>query len=101
LLTLAFVPVVAGCALLRGRTTVAYGLVVAGTIVSAVAWRQDEIPPMQFLGVDVALRHVAATRSRRCSLGAAAEALGVFAGYLVLRLVAGDGSGTSSEPYGP
>ncbi|MER7110923.1 sensor histidine kinase [Streptomyces sp. NPDC000229] len=99
LLALAFVLVVAGCALLRGRTSVAYGLVVAGTIVSTVAWRQDEIPPTQFLGVDVALGHVAATRSRRCSLVAAAGALGVLAGYLLLRQAAGDESGTSSEPY--
>ncbi|WP_455352780.1 sensor histidine kinase [Streptomyces sp. SYSU K217416] len=99
LLALAFVLVLAGSAVLRRRTSVAYGLMVAGTVVSTVAWRQDEIPPLQFLGVDVALCYVAATRPRRSSLTAAAGALGVLAGYLVLRLITGDDSGTSPEPF--
>lgn len=99
LLALAFVLVLAGSAVLRRRTSVAYGLVVAGTVVSTVAWRQDEIPPLQFLGVDVALGYVTATRPRRSSLAAAAGALGVLAGYLIPRLITGDDSGTSPEPY--
>ncbi|SEG54224.1 Signal transduction histidine kinase [Thermomonospora echinospora] len=99
LLACAFVMVLAGSALLRRRTLPAYGLLVAGTVVSTLAWRQDEIPPLQFLGVDVALCYVAATRPRRDSLAAAAGALGVLAGCFVLREVTGYGSGTAPEPY--
>ncbi|GAA3296390.1 hypothetical protein GCM10020295_26080 [Streptomyces cinereospinus] len=50
LLALAFLLVLAGSALLRRQTAVAYGLVIVGTVVSSVAWRQDEVPPLQFLG---------------------------------------------------
>jgi signal transduction histidine kinase len=97
-LALAFLAVLAGSALLRRRTAVAYGLVIVGTVVSSVAW-QDEIPPLQFLGVDVALCYVAATRTRRTAVTAATGALGVLAGYLVLRWTAGEESGTASEPF--
>jgi signal transduction histidine kinase len=99
LLLLAFGLVLAGCALLRRRTTAAYGLIVGGTIVSTLAWGQDEIPPLQFLGVDVALCYVASTRSRRTSLGAAAAALAVLFVYLVVRMIAGGEAGTVSEPF--
>jgi signal transduction histidine kinase len=99
LLALAFALVLAGSALLRRRTSPAYALVVAGTVVSTLAWRQDEIPSLQFLGVDVALGYVAATRPRRASLAAAAATLGVLGAYLVLRPLAGEDSGTAGEPY--
>ncbi|MFI0357417.1 sensor histidine kinase [Actinomadura sp. 9N407] len=99
LLALAFALVVAGGVLLRRRAFAAYGLVVAGTVVQTVAWRQDEIPSIQFLGVSVALCYVAATRSRRGSLIAAGAAVGVLVGYLIMRAVMGIGSGTDSEPY--
>ncbi|MEU3980736.1 sensor histidine kinase [Streptomyces sp. NPDC026672] len=99
LLGLAFVAVLTGGALLRRRPAVAYGLVIAGTVVSSVAWRQDEVMPLQFLGVDVALCHVAATRTRRAAVTAAAGALGVLAGYLVLRWITGGKSGTAAEPF--
>ncbi|GAA0943798.1 histidine kinase [Actinocorallia libanotica] len=98
-LLLSFVLVLAGCALLHRRTAVAYGLVVVGTIVSTAAWRQDEIPPLQFLGVDVALCYVATVLPRRSSLTAAAGTLGMLGGYLVLRSVTGDDSGTAAEPF--
>ncbi|MGC9438211.1 sensor histidine kinase [Streptomyces sp. WG5] len=98
LLLLAFGLVLAGCALLRRRTTVAYALVVAGTVVSTLAWRQDEIPPTQFLGVSVALGHVAAVRPRRTSLAWAGGTLAVLACYPVLRWVSGPDSGTAPEP---
>ncbi|MFE7572928.1 sensor histidine kinase, partial [Streptomyces sp. NPDC057539] len=62
LLALAFLAVLAGSALLRRRAALAYGLVIVGTVISSVAWRQDEVLPLQFLGVDVALCYVAATR---------------------------------------
>ncbi|MFD7227525.1 sensor histidine kinase [Streptomyces sp. NPDC059881] len=99
LLALAFLMVLAGSALLRRKAAAAYGLVLAATVVSSVAWRQDEALPLQFLGVDVALCYVAAGRPRRTSIFAAAGALGVLAGYLVLRWITGAESGTASEPF--
>ncbi|MFJ9033179.1 sensor histidine kinase [Streptomyces sp. NPDC102274] len=99
LLVLTFALVLAGSALLRRRASVAYGLVLLGTVLSTAAWRQDEIPPLQFLGADAVLGYVAATRPRSTSLLAAAGAIAVPAGYLVLRTLTGGDSGTSSEPY--
>ncbi|OSP39353.1 two-component sensor histidine kinase [Streptomyces sp. 13-12-16] len=99
LLALAFLVVLTGSVLLRRRTVVAYGLVVVGTVISAVAWRQDEVLPLQFLGVDVALCYVAATRPRRTAITATAGTLGVLAGYLLLRWITGGESGTASEPF--
>ena len=99
LLALAFLVVLTGSALLRRQTAVAYGLVIVGTVISSVAWRQDEVLPLQFLGVDVGLCYVAATRPRRTAIIATAGALGVLAGFLVLRWAAGGESGTASEPF--
>ncbi|MBT2413763.1 sensor histidine kinase [Streptomyces sp. ISL-12] len=99
LLALAFLVVLTGSALLRRQTAVAYGLVIVGTIISSVAWRQDEVLPLQYLGVDVALCYVAATRPRRTAITATAGTLGVLAGYLVLRWATGGESGTASEPF--
>jgi hypothetical protein len=90
LLAVAFVLILAGSAVLRGaarccavlrgaarcsavlrrRTSAANGLVIVGTVSSTVAWRQDEIPPMHFLAVDIALCYFAATQPRRSSLTA-------------------------------
>ncbi|MFJ7417155.1 sensor histidine kinase [Streptomyces uncialis] len=99
LLTLAFALVFAAAALTRRRAGAAYGLLILGTVVSTVAWRQDEIPPTQFLALDIALCHIAATRPRRTSLTAGAAALAVPVGYLLVRLWTGNGSGTASEPF--
>ncbi|MFD7552369.1 sensor histidine kinase [Streptomyces sp. NPDC059816] len=99
LLALAFLVVLTGSALLRRRTAPAFGLVLVGTVISSVAWRQNEVLPLPFLGVDVALCYVAATRTRRTAIAAAAGALGVLAGYLALRWIKGEESGTSSEPF--
>ncbi|MFZ3561311.1 sensor histidine kinase [Streptomyces sp. BH055] len=99
LLAVAFVLVLAGGAVLRRRTSTAYALVIAGTVASTVAWRQDEIPPFQFLAVDVALCYIAAVRPRRNSLTAAAGALAVLACYYLLRLLTGVDSGIASEPF--
>ncbi|WP_211288583.1 sensor histidine kinase [Actinophytocola xinjiangensis] len=85
LLALAAALVVAGCGRLRRQPLVGYALVLAGTVVSTLAWGQDGIPPTQFLAVDVALCHVAATQPRRGSLVAAGGTLCVLAGYLVAR----------------
>ncbi|HEX6359928.1 sensor histidine kinase [Actinophytocola sp.] len=97
LLVLAAALVVAGGALLRRRTSVGYVLVIAATVVSTLAWRQDGIPPFQFLATDVALCYVAATQPRRGSLTAAGGTLGVLAGYLVLRLITGGDLNTAPE----
>ncbi|MEU8773565.1 sensor histidine kinase [Streptomyces sp. NPDC048606] len=99
LLVLAFVLVLAGSALLRRAGPSAYALVIAGVVASTVAWRQDEIPPLQFLTVDVALCHMAAVRPRRDSLTAGAGALAVLTCYFVLRLVTGEDSGVAPEPF--
>ncbi|MFJ6850376.1 sensor histidine kinase [Streptomyces sp. NPDC091271] len=99
LLAVSFALILAGSAVLRRRTSAAYGLVIVGTVISTAAWRQDEIPPTQFLAVDVALCYIAATRPRRSSLTAAAAALGTLAGYLVLRLFTGDDSSVAQEPF--
>ncbi|MDG5804580.1 sensor histidine kinase [Streptomyces ossamyceticus] len=99
LLTLAFLAVLTGSALLRRQTAVAYGLLIVGTVISSLAWRQNEVLPLQFLGVDVALCYVAATRPRRTAITATAGTLGVLAGYLVLRWATGGESGTAPEPF--
>ncbi|MFP3986614.1 sensor histidine kinase [Streptomyces sp. E11-3] len=99
-LTFAFLLVLFGCRMLRRRPLTAYGLVLAGTAFSTLAWRQHQIPPMQFLGVDVALCSIAATRSRRSSLTAAAAALGMLAAYFTVRtLKVEDYDGIAPEPY--
>ncbi|MEU7241880.1 sensor histidine kinase [Streptomyces sparsogenes] len=99
LLAIAFVMIMAGSAQLRRRTTVGYGLLLTGTVFSAVAWRQHEIPPVQYLGVDIALCYIAATRPRRTSLIAAAAALATLPCYLALRLGLGEHDGVGSDPY--
>ncbi|NED88588.1 sensor histidine kinase, partial [Streptomyces sp. SID11233] len=77
----------------------AYVLVLAGTLVSTAAWRQDEIPPLQFLATDVALYCLAAVRPRRTSLTAGAATLAALACYFVLRPLFGDDSGVAPEPF--
>ncbi|NYI06968.1 sensor histidine kinase [Allostreptomyces psammosilenae] len=99
LLALAFVLALAGSAWLRRRPPVGFGLVLAGTVVSAAAWRQDEVPPLQFLGVDAALCYAAATMPRRATLTAAGAALGVLAGHFAVRAATGGEAGTASEPF--
>ncbi|WP_151773831.1 sensor histidine kinase [Streptomyces abyssomicinicus] len=99
LMVLAFASVLAGCAFFRRRPVAAYGLVLLGTVVLAAAWRQSEIPPLQFLGVDVALAGVAAVRPRRDSLYAAGAALGVLGGFWSVRMLTGGESGTAGEPF--
>ncbi|GAA2374054.1 hypothetical protein GCM10010246_81090 [Streptomyces cuspidosporus] len=99
LLAIAFVMIMAGSAQLRRRTSTGYGLLLAGTVFSTVAWRQHEIPPVQYLGVDIALCYIAATRPRRTSLIAAAAALATLPCYLALRLGLGEQDALGSDPY--
>jgi signal transduction histidine kinase len=98
LLLLAGALVAAGCVVQRRRPAAAFGLVLTGTVVSALAWRQDDIPTPQFLAVDIVLAHVAATRPRRISLAAAGAALGVLAVFAVLRPLLTDDGGALAEP---
>ncbi|MFD3696326.1 sensor histidine kinase [Streptomyces sp. NPDC058646] len=99
LLGLAFALVLVGSVLLRRRSGTAFGLLMAGTAVSTLAWRQDEIPPTQFLALDVALCYLAATRPRRESFTAGFALLGLLGGYALVRLLAGVGSGIAQEPF--
>ncbi|MGW1014308.1 sensor histidine kinase [Streptomyces termitum] len=99
LLALAFLLALTGCVLLGRRTGTAYALVVGGTVVLSLAWRQDEAMPIQFLGVGVALCYLAAELPRRAALVATAGTLGVLAGYLVLRWATDAETGTASEPF--
>lgn len=86
-----------GSALLRRRPLPAFAVLLVGSIASAMALNGTEIGFLQFLAVDVALGFVAATRSRRTSVVAAAMALGVVAGYPAARLLLGFAIGTSTE----
>ncbi|UCM87949.1 sensor histidine kinase [Streptomyces marincola] len=99
LLALAFALVLAGCVAARRRPVPGWALVLLGTVLTTVAWRQDEIPPPQLLGVDVALCQLAAVRPRRAAVGAVAVTLGVLAAYPALRWLADTESGTASEPF--
>ncbi|OMI39708.1 sensor histidine kinase [Streptomyces sparsogenes] len=99
LLAIAFVMIMAGSAQLRRRTSMGYGLLLTGTVFSTVAWRQHEIPPVQYLGVDIALCYIAAARPRRTSLIAAAAALATLPCYLALRLGLGEQDALGSDPY--
>lgn len=99
LLALALLLALTGCVLLGRRPGTAYALVVGGTVVLSLAWRQDEAMPIQFLGVGVALCCLAAALPRRAALVATAGTLGVLAGYLVLRWATDAETGTASEPF--
>lgn len=89
----------AGCALLVRRPWPGFALLLAGTGAFTAAWRQWEIPPLQFLSVDVAVAFVAATHPRRSSLPFAGAALAVLSVCLTGRLLYGEEGGTPSEPY--
>ncbi|WPO69823.1 MULTISPECIES: sensor histidine kinase [unclassified Streptomyces] len=98
-LALAAVLALSGCALLVHRPWPGFALLLAGAGAFTAAWRQWEIPPPQFLSVDVALAYVAAGRPRRSSLPFAGAALAVLALCLTGRLLYGEEGGTPSEPY--
>jgi signal transduction histidine kinase len=98
LLALAVVLALAGSALLHRRPQTGFVLLTAGTVVSAAAWRQVEIPWPQFLAVAVAVGFLAARSARRTSIAAAALAVGVLACFMSLRLALRPGGGDPSEP---
>ncbi|WP_405774651.1 sensor histidine kinase [Streptomyces sp. NBC_00859] len=98
-LSLSLVLALTACALLTRRPWAGLAILLFGTGVFALAWRQCELSPLQFLAVDVAVGHLAATRSRRASLPFAGVALAVLAAFLTVRLAGGAESGTPSEPY--
>lgn len=88
---------VAGGVLLRRRPLTALSLLLTASVLSSIPLGVGEIPPAQFLAVDVALYFIAAGRSGRTRAVALAMALSVLAGYLTVRLLFGWNVGTSTE----
>jgi signal transduction histidine kinase len=99
LMALAAALALAGCALLRRRPAAAFTLLLAATVATTLAWRQTEIPWVQFLPVAVALGFITALHPRRVSLVAAALAVATLACYLSLRLLLWPGGGYPLEPF--
>jgi signal transduction histidine kinase len=97
LLAIATLMVLAGSGLLRRRPLPALLLLLAGSVIATMELNSTTIAFLQFLAVDVALCFIAATRSRRTSLAAAAMALGVLAVYATTRLLLGFPIGTSEQ----
>jgi signal transduction histidine kinase len=98
-LALATVLALAGCAVLVRRPWPGLVLLLASTGAFAAAWRQWEVPSLQFLAVDMAVGFLAAAHPRRQSLPFAGAALAALALYLAVRLAHVGASGTPSEPY--
>jgi signal transduction histidine kinase len=97
LLAIAAVMALAGSVLLRRTPLPALALLLAGSVFMAMALNSTEIGFPEFLAVDVALCHIAATRPRRISIAAAVMALSVLVGYATTRLLLGFFIGTSTE----
>jgi signal transduction histidine kinase len=86
-----------GSALLRRRTLTGFALLVVGAVLTAMVHNSLAIEVQNFLGCDVALWFVAATRPVR-QLRVAAVLTGfAVVGYGVLRLAKGWNIGTSDE----
>lgn len=96
-LVLATALTVAGARRLERGPLGGLGLLLAASVVATTSLSVGEIPLAQFLAVDVALYTVAASRPRRTGAVAVAMALGVLAGYLGVRWLAGWDTGTSAE----
>ncbi|MGP8303974.1 sensor histidine kinase [Streptomyces inhibens] len=96
-LVMGTVMAMAGSLLLRRRALSAMAMLLAGSVAGAMALNSTEINFLQFLAVDVALCFIAATRSRRTSITAAAMALGVLITYATTRLLLHFVIGTSTE----
>ncbi|MEU8629235.1 sensor histidine kinase [Streptomyces sp. NPDC048669] len=86
-----------GCVVMERRPLNGLALVLGAATLATFSLSVGEIPLAQFLAADVALYFIAATRSRRTGLAALLMALGVLAGFLAVRLLAGWGVGTSAE----
>lgn len=86
-----------GCVILERRPLRGLALVLGASALATMPLSVTAIPLAQFLAADVALYFIAATRSRRTGLVALLMALGVLAGFLAMRLLAGWAVGTSAE----
>lgn len=86
-----------GCLLLERRPLKGLALVLGAAALATMPLSVAEIPLAQFLAADVALYFIAANQSRRTGLVALLMALGVLAGFLTMRLLAGWTVGTSAE----
>ncbi|MFC1401705.1 MULTISPECIES: sensor histidine kinase [Streptacidiphilus] len=95
-LLIATVLAVAGSAWLRRRPMAALSLLLLGAVAGAMVLNSTEINFLQFLTVDVALCHIAATRPRRVSVPAAGLAIGVLVVYAAVRVLVHFVIGTST-----
>ncbi|MER7723942.1 sensor histidine kinase [Streptomyces sp. NPDC096323] len=87
----------AGCLVLERRPLRGLALVLGAAALATMSLSVAEIPLAQYLAADVALYFISATRSRRTGFIALLMALGVLAGFLAMRLLAGWVVGTSAE----
>ncbi|MFF0447172.1 sensor histidine kinase [Streptomyces sp. NPDC004609] len=94
-LALATAMTLGGCVLLVRRPLAAIALLLAGAALGTTPVGAMEIPPAQFLAVDVGLCAIAATSSRRTGIVALALALTVPTGFITVRLLSGWSVGTS------
>jgi signal transduction histidine kinase len=99
LMALATALALAGCALVRRRPRTGFLLLIAATVATTLAWRQTEIPPIQFVSLAVAAGFIAALHPRRISLTAAALVVATLACYLTLRLLLWHDDGYPPEPF--
>ncbi|MFE2560150.1 histidine kinase [Streptomyces sp. NPDC059352] len=86
-----------GSSLLTRRPTAALRFLLVAAVIACTPLSVTAIPFAQYLAVDVALYVIAASRPPREALRALLLALGVLAGYLTVRLLAGWTAGTTSE----
>jgi signal transduction histidine kinase len=96
LLAVATALAVAGSALLRRRPLPALGLLLAGSLVAALARHSPTISLAHYCAADVALGIIVATRSRPAWVAALVMTLGVLPGYAMIRSPLG-----SSHPFAP
>ncbi|MER7540767.1 sensor histidine kinase [Streptomyces sp. NPDC097704] len=86
-----------GSAILVRRPTAALVYLLAAAVVACTPLGVMAIPFAQYLSVDVALYVIAATRPPREANRALRRSLGVLAGYLAVRLLAGWNVSTTTE----
>lgn len=85
-----------GCLVLERRPLKGLALILGASALATTSLSVAEIPLAQFLAADAALYFIAASRPNRTGLAALGMSLGVVAGFLALRLLAGWPVGTSA-----
>ncbi|MGN5632497.1 sensor histidine kinase [Streptomyces sp. AC154] len=86
-----------GCLVMERRPLTGLALLLGAATTATFSLSVGEIPLAQFLAADIALYFITASRSRRTGLAALLMSLGVLAGFLAVRLLAGWRIGTSAE----